>query len=201
MSRYDVPNSESEGAVLPNKLGITDSISLGKEEAKGFAFAETVLIDELTEHTVFDTEYIFKIHELALSRIYDFAGKLRTVNMSKDGFPFPAAHILNQTMATFQQEKLSRLPHIYKDRAQLLTDIGTIHSELLFIHPFRDGNGRTARILANMMAYKAGYNALRFDPVMKSGENRKEYINAVQQAALEDYSSMIHLMDEFLPRN
>jgi len=199
MSRYDVPNSESEGGVLTNKLGVTDVIVIGKEEAKGFAQAETILIEELTERTVFDTSYICRIHKLALEHVYAFAGGLRTVNMSKGGFLFPAAHILTQTFESFHQEMLSPLPHVYENRAQLVTDIGTIHSELLYIHPFREGNGRTARILANMMAYKAGYDTLRFNPVMESGEKRKEYINGVQQALNVNYKPMIQLMEEFLP--
>lgn len=201
MSRYNVPKNESEDPTLTNKLGITDIVLLGKEEAKGFAKAETILIEELSNQTVFDTAYICRIHSLAFEELYKFAGRLRTVNMSKDGFPFPAAHILHQSMAIFQQEKLMHLPHIYNNRIHLVTDIGTIHSELLFIHPFREGNGRTARVLANMMAYKAGYDALNFNPIIESGEKRKEYISAVQQAANVNYSPMIQLIEEFLPRN
>lgn len=198
MSKYHIPDNESEQDVLPNKMGITDKKEIGREEAKGFARAEVILLEELTEGTVFDIDYIKDIHGLALGHLYDFAGSYRTVNISKDEFVFPAAQFLTQTMGEFEREMLAELPHEYQERSELVRDIGRIHSELLYIHPFREGNGRTARILANMMAYKAGYEGIDFQPIDDSEETRMEYISGVQEAVNKNYEPMIELIDGLL---
>ena len=60
-----------------------------------------------------------------------------------------------------------------------------MHGKRLFIHPFREGNGRTAQLLANLMYRKAGYEGLLFE---KTGKKRLEkYVIAVQNCANKDY--------------
>lgn len=199
MSKYRIPDNESEGEVLKNKLGITDPHQIAVEETRGFAKAEYALINELTDQTRFDVDYICSIHKLALGEIYEFAGNYRTVNISKQGFHFSAAHVLPNSMLTFEREMLNDLPNAYESRDQLVKDIGSIHAELLYIHPFREGNGRTARVLANMMAFKAGYPRINFDPIAKRGDYRNKYIQGVQEALDQKYSIMTHIIDDLLP--
>ena len=83
--------------------------------------------------------------------------------MSKGGFPFAAAKFLPESMSVFEKEILSKLKNTYNKKEDLVRDIATVHGELLFIHPFREGNGRTARLLANLMSRKAGYKSLKFE--------------------------------------
>lgn len=199
MSKYQVPDNEKEREVLKNKLGTTDPLEIATYETQGFANAEYALINELTDQTSFDVEYICRIHRLALIEVYEFAGNYRTVNMSKEGFHFSAAHVLSNSMRVFEQEMLNDLPHVYNSRDQLVKDIGAVHAELLYIHPFREGNGRTARILANMMAFKAGYSGINFDPIAKSGDYRNKYIQGVQQALNQEYTIMTEIIEELLP--
>lgn len=94
---------------------------------------------------------------MALGDLYEFAGKPRTVDMSKGGFRFPAALHLNTNLQQFDAAVLAGLKNEYESHQQLIEDIAVVHAELLFIHPFREGNGRTARLLANLMAEKAGH--------------------------------------------
>lgn len=153
--KYQEPEGAGEVKVLPNKPGITDKQELGEAEAEGFANAEMEFIEDLTDETKFDVAYIRDIHRRALSHLYKFAGEYRSVNMSKGGFYFAAAHVIPRAMQNFEHEVLLELPHQYDSRDRLIHDIGLVHAELLFIHPFRDGNGRTMRILANLMSYKS----------------------------------------------
>ena len=199
--KYQIPDGEEEGKILPNKLCITNKEELGEAEAEGFANAELELIEELTDETVFDVAYIRDIHRRALSHLYEFAGEYRSVNMSKEGFHFAAAHVIPRAMQNFEQEVLLDLPHQYDGREQLIHDIGLVHAELLFIHPFRDGNGRTMRILANLMSYKQGYDEIDVEPISKGGEMRKRYIKGVQAAGEENYEPMIQLIGELFPSN
>lgn len=197
--KYQFPEGEREQEVLPNKLNITVPEEIGIKETEGFVRAETTLIEELTTESVFDCQYIRDIHRQALSHLYDFAGEYRSVNISKDGFLFTAAHVIPDAMKAFERDVLLTLPHGHSQREDLIHDIGKVHAELLFIHPFREGNGRTMRILANMMSYKAGYDMIDFKPVEEGGEMRKRYIKGVQAALEEDYEPMIDLIGELFP--
>lgn len=188
--KYQTPNSQNE--VLPNLPGLTTLEEISLSEFEGFLQAEIILTEELTAKTKFNLKYILNIHKLALGHLYSFAGKYRDVNLSKGGFPFAAARFLPETMNAFQSEILSKLPGIYNSIDLLISDVANVHAELLFIHPFREGNGRTARVLANLMVRKQGFSPLKFEKVGK--DEFELYIAAVQKAAGKDYK----LMEEFV---
>ncbi|TAJ11871.1 cell filamentation protein Fic [Marinilabiliaceae bacterium JC017] len=187
-SKYQVPEQENQHEVLPNFLGYTRLEDLHKAEFAGFLKAQYILLEQLTTSTVFNAKYILNIHKLALSHIYSFAGKLRTVNMSKGGFLFPSSRFLPHVMHDFEQNILLPLPQEYTHPEPLIKDIAKVHAELLFIHPFREANGRVARILANLMAVKHGYDFLGFYKIQ--GKKFEEYVKAVQAAAEHNYTPM-----------
>ena len=172
MNRYTT-NGE-EGEILPNLLGITDEETLHKAEFEGFLMAEILFTEKLTPKTKFSVKYICDIHRTALKELYSFAGRFRSVNISKGGFVFPAGRFIPDSMHIFEKEILSQLPDSYTDQQALIKDIAKVHGELLFIHPFREGNGRTQ-----------GYPGLNFKRI-----DFNEYIIAVQQVARKDYSRM-----------
>lgn len=155
------------------------------------------LFEELNDDTTFDLSYIMRMRHTALGHLYSFAGKLRDVNLSKGGFSFPAARFLEATMRDFDSGILSKLPAVYADRDALIRDIALTHGELLFIHPFREGNGRAARLLADMMAMKQGYGKLHFDRIGR--ERFDEYVLAVQRAAVGDRTPMEDLIRSVFP--
>lgn len=100
-------------------------------------------------------------------------------------------------MATFESEILSNLPHKYKTKDELVKDIAKVHVELLFIHPFREGNGRTARVLANIMCRKQGYEALKFQLITE--KEFGAYVAAVQMAADKNYTKMEEMIRLIFP--
>ena len=183
MNRYST-NGE-EGEILHNLRGLTDEEAIHNAEFEGFLTAEILFTENLTPKTKFTIKYICDIHRTALKELYSFAGHFRSVNVSKGGFVFPAGRFIPDNMRIFEEEILAHLPDHYAHQEELIKDIAKVHGELLFIHPFREGNGRTARILANLMARKQGYTGLNFRRV-----NFDEYIIAVQQVARKDYSRM-----------
>ena len=186
MHKYTTNKDESE--ILPNLLGLLTAEDIAASEFEGFLYAELFLSDKLSKRTKFNINYILKIHKLALGHLYTFAGKYRTVNMSKGGFIFPAAIFLPNSMNIFEQEVLKMLPNKYACKENLIADIAKVHAELLFIHPFREGNGRTARLLANLMAQKQGYPKLDFTKIASTYFDK--YIYAVQMAANKEYGWM-----------
>ncbi|TRX70919.1 Fic family protein [Carboxylicivirga sp. M1479] len=191
-SKYEVPGDDSQHEVLPNLLGITSIKAIHKVEFEGFLKAQYLLIDELTTHTVFNFEYIKHIHQLSLLKVYDFAGQFRTVNMTKGGFLFPTAKFLPTICHDFDEQILQKLPNHYDNKEKLIADIAKVHAELLFIHPFREANGRVARVLANMMAIKQGYDFLDFYKITQ--RQFEEYIMAVQSAADQNYQPMTKII-------
>ena len=193
--KYKIPHNESE--ILPNLIGLTTTEDIGLSEFEGFLKAEIVFTEKLSPRTKFSIKYIKELHKTALKHLYSFAGKCRDVNMSKAGFPFPAAKFLANSMDEFQNQVLSKLPNKYNSQVELIRDIAIVHGELLFIHPFREGNGRTARILANLMCRKQGYKALKFE--MIDEKLFPLYVEAVQQSANKEYGKMIEIIKAIFP--
>lgn len=188
--KYQIPNDQDE--ILPNKLGLTTLNDINISEFEGFLKAEIMLSETLATRTKFNISYILKIHKLALSHLYSFAGKYRDVNISKGGFPFAAARFLSDTMQQFETDILNKLPNKYTNKQELIASIAKVHAELLLIHPFREGNGRTARILANLMSRKAGYGPLDFK---KIGETQfEDYVSSIQAASNNEYHQMEKLI-------
>ena len=136
MNRYTT-NGE-EGEILPNLLGITDEETLHNAEFEGFLMAEILFTEKLTPKTKFSVKYICDIHRTALKELYSFAGRFRSVNISKGGFVFPAGRFIPDSMRIFEEEILSQLPDHYTSQQALIKDIAKVHGELLFIHPFQN---------------------------------------------------------------
>lgn len=193
--KYAVSSKEEETDILPNKLNLSSKKNIEESEFAGFLNAEHTLFDILTSETKFNIDYIKNIHKRALEHLYDFAGKYRTVNISKQGFLFPSAMYLEQSMKSFEEEILDKLPDSYTDKESLIKDIAKVHAEFLYIHPFREGNGRTARLLANIMSYKAGYSELNFDLLKAKWD---DYVIAVQKGGEKDYTYMEKLIRDII---
>ena len=137
------------------------------------------------------------MHKLSLGHLYSFAGKYRDVNLSKGGFAFPASRFLPETMIGFENEILVKLLNKYNSKEELVKDIAKVHAELLFIHPFREGNGRTARILANLMSRKQGYDALKFELITE--KEFDNYVLAVESSADKNYEKMEKIIGFIFP--
>lgn len=188
--RYDTP--PGEGGILRNKLGLTDSDAINEEEAAGFLRTEVEAIDALDGGTTFSLEYLYTLHRNALGHLYDFAGRLRTVNMSKDGFLSVPAHVLPQIMNEFDSTYLAPLDSQVWEAPAVLDHLAELHAELLYIHPFREGNGRIVRLFTKLIFLAKTGEELHFD-VIAEGTTHAKYIAAVQQAASKDYTLMKEL--------
>jgi cell filamentation protein len=73
---------------------------------------------------------------------------------------------------------------------EIAQKIAVVHVELLLIHPYREGNGRTARMLAILMAYQAGLPGIDFGFIGSSGKEFDAYIHAVQEGINDNYEPM-----------
>ena len=194
MSKYSVNPNEEE--ILPNLLNSNSLREIQEAEFEGFLYAELLLTTQLSDKTKFDIDYIKNIHFLALKDVYAFAGNFRTVNISKQGFMFPTARFLDQSMQEFQTEILNKLLNEYVklDSVLFIEDLARVHAELLYIHPFREGNGRTARVLLNLMLRKNGLEPLDFSKMNE--ELFQQYVIAVQSSAMKNYEPMKKVIEQ-----
>ena len=192
--RYDIP--PDEGELLPNKLDLSNRGAIDEEEVAGFLKAELDAIDELDSDTVFSLDYLYGLHREALGHLYDFAGRLRTVDMSKNGFMFAASRFLPQTMDVFEREYLDALNvREWNDVGPLVEHLAELHAELLYIHPFREGNGRIIRLYTKLVFLAKTGDELEFELITKDN-NFARYVAAVQQASRKEYELMKELFRE-----
>ena len=97
--------------------------------------------------------------------------------LSKAGHQFLPFSFIPMGMSYLDREFLSKLHVDYEDSKNLIEDIAIVHCELIHIHPFREGNGRTARIFADLMTNRAEYPSLKLNKFRE--DNYPQYIHAL----------------------
>ena len=205
--RYDVsglPEAQfepgSNGQVLKNRLGITSTQAMDDTEARALEKTMDALIRTYGEAHRFTAANLCEWHRTWLGDIYEWAGRYRQVNLGKDDFPFAAAAHIPSLMEQFEQGALRRwTPCNFHDRAEVARALAETHVELILIHPFRDGNGRLARVLSTLMALQAGLPLLEFSVI--AGEKKKKYFAAVQAGLDKNYAPMERLFSEIIERS
>jgi cell filamentation protein len=191
----------SHRKILRNKLGLVRVRDLEDAELLGYHEAEELLISKLTADHRFTVNDIDEIHRLFLGRIYDWAGRHRDVNLSKGGFPFASARAIPSALNEFEQNVLSAYTPCRPGNTEAIAHaIAIVHVELLLIHPYREGNGRTARLLATLMAYQAGLPGLNFGFIGSRGKTFDEYVRAIQAGVKRNYGPMTKIVLEAIRR-
>jgi cell filamentation protein len=182
----------SDGLVLRNYLGVTSQEEMQIIETEKLWDAQEQLLTVIEQDQQFTVDDIFSWHRIWLGSIYEWAGRERQVNVSKDGFSFAMAHTISMLLSTFEKEQLARYtPCQFADIDEVANALAEVHVELMLIHPFREGNGRLGRLLATFMALQAGYPLLDFN--LWSRDKRGEYFAAVQAGLDREYQLMAHL--------
>jgi cell filamentation protein len=193
--RYDVSNlpegqfqSGSKGKVLRNKLGIVSKTEMDRVEALALEKAMDVFLRTFGKRHRFKSSDICRMHREWLGDIYEWAGQYRAVNMSKGGFPFAGAAQIPKLMGELEKGPLkSGTPCLFKDESRVIESLAEVHAELVLIHPFREGNGRLARVVSGLMALQAG-KVLSFGRI--TGGKKKEYFAAVRAGLDRNYMPM-----------
>lgn len=161
-----------------NLLGLADKNLLNEYEVKGITKAELYVFGLDTEIEI-STTLILEIHKTAFQELYDWAGKWRAVNVLVGQLtppkPVQIVHLMYQFI-----DNLNYKISISKTHEEIVETLIYTHYEFVKIHPFNNGNGRTGRILLNLVAMKFGYKPLEL--YKREGESRKVYIQSMQQA-------------------
>lgn len=157
---------------LKNKLGITDSSELAREEER-ISKRKAV---ELFQSGLLDTfeagkfSGLSKIHEILFNEIYDFAGKIRDVNIAKGNFRFAPLMYLEAALKNIDNMPQSTFDEIIEK-----------YVEMNIAHPFREGNGRSTRIWLDLILKKELGMVVDWSKV-----DKEDYLLAMERSPIKD---------------
>ena len=166
---------------LENKLGITSSAELAREEEriskkKAVELFESGTLDKLEPGKFASLQ---AIHKALFEDIYDFAGQLRTVNLAKGNFRFAPLIYLEAALANIDKRPQSTYDGIIEK-----------YVEMNVAHPFREGNGRSTRIWLDLML-KSGIGQV----VDWSRVDKEDYLLAMERSPIKDVEIKVLLKD------
>lgn len=155
-------------------------------EAVLILFTKKINIEKL-----FKYKYLLGIHKQMLSDVWVWAGTLRKSNKSV-GIDW---HQIISSLKNFEQDVL------HQDKELPYLEVSArIHHKLVYIHPFENGNGRWARIVANLYLKNKVNKIIQWpdDELYISGKFRKDYIKALKDADQSHYEKLINIHKKFM---
>ncbi len=158
--------------ILTNKLGISDQIELAKAEEKISKQKAKQLFDsgDINKVEVGTFAGLAFIHAYLFDELYDFAGKLREVDIAKGNFRFAPVMYLKQSL-----KHIDTLPQSNVD------EIVEKYVEMNIAHPFREGNGRATRIWLDLILKKETKQVVDWNRV-----DKEDYLSAMQRSVVKD---------------
>ena len=192
----------SHGRVLRNRLHIRRKVEMDRMEFEALVAAQEEYLGRIGPRTRLTAEMLRHMHRDWLSAVYEWAGRYRTVELAKGDFRWPPAFRVGPNMDAFEKGVLARCtpcrPGPLPEVARCLAEV---HAELLLIHPFREGNGRLARWLSDVMAFQAGLPGPDYGFVGRDARKRRaEYLEAVRKGHVQDYEPLTAFFVEAFER-
>ncbi len=169
--------------ILNNKLGITNQIELSQAEEKISKQKAKQLFDsnDIAKVAIGRFEGLAYIHHYLFGDIYEFAGKIREVNISKDDFRFAPVIYLEVSLQNIDKMAQSSFDEIVEK-----------YLEMNIAHPFREGNGRATRIWLDLLLKKELKQVIDWNSVDKD-----EYLSAMKRSVVKDIE-IKHLLKQAL---
>ena len=158
--------------VLQNKLNITNQVELSRIEEKISKEKAKKLFDsgDINKIEVGTFKGLSQIHKYLFEDIYDFAGKVRDVNISKNNFRFAPLMYLDIS-----------LKHIENMPQNTYEEIIEKYVEMNIAHPFREGNGRSTRIWLDLILKKELGKVIDWNLI-----DKEEYLSAMERSVVKD---------------
>ena len=158
--------------MLENKLGLTDAVELARQEEliskkKALEMFESGFLDSLEPGTFAS---LAAIHEKLFGDIYDFAGKIRHVNIAKGTFRFAPVMYLEESLKQIEKMPQGNFKEIVEK-----------YVEMNVAHPFREGNGRSTRIWLDLMLKKEIRQVVDWSRV-----DKEDYLLAMERSPVRD---------------
>ena len=191
---------ETEDGLCLNYAGCLDREEINRREDEGVGRAMeyiAALLDR-PEPVPLTLVVIRRIHTELMGAIYPFAGEWRTVSLHKGGgptkWPLPPAGIA-PVMTVFERDVLSRAPFLSEKDDEVFAYAAEVMNEVLAIHPFREGNGRAAFIMGNLILMQN--NMLPLDHYERK-QDEERYFEACEAGRIHaDYGPLAGLLAEW----
>jgi cell filamentation protein len=181
---YCYPDSE----VLKNRLNIEDDDALSEAERE---ITELAAEEIEFEPPPYDLATLQRIHQQLFGDIYDWAGDIRTVDVSKGDTRFcTTQRIIPEAKKLFDQlADKGWLEGLSRDA--LIDEVAELYGELNMVHPFREGNGRALRLLFQFIIVNAGYE------ISWSAVDEHEWLEAnIHSALAADAAGLVAIFDK-----
>lgn len=158
--------------VITNKLGITDSPTLAREEERISKKSATRLFEQNLLNNMSSGTWttLQDIHKALFQDIYDFAGELRTVNISKGNFRFVPVMYLSEAIKTIESMPQNSFDEIVEK-----------YVEMNVAHPFREGNGRSMRLWLDHMLCVELQKTIDWSQI-----DKEKYLSAMERSPVND---------------
>lgn len=187
----DFTYTDSKTGILKNIQNITDPDVLLFIESSAVAKRIKELFDNPIK--IKDSNSLLTIHHYLFQDVYAWAGKVRTVNISKDGKPFfdgerfaIAFQYIDTLLLEYKNIRKTNRNQIAEKLAEILDNVN-------YLHPFREGNGRTQREFIRLLALEKGYQ-LNLNPA----DNKNVYDRYMQGTIESDEKTLTDLILELL---
>ncbi len=178
-----------------NKLNIKNSTLIHELEKEQLIKSYQSLHNQLSEDTKFDENYLKKVNNTIFTSLYNWAGEYRTVNISKDSSMFcPYVNLNSFSNEIFEKLKKDNYLRDYEDeskREEFIEKLSFYMCELIVLHPFNEGNGRTIRLFFDMICTYNGYEYIDYKDTLEDNE----YILASIDCMNADCERMIKILD------
>lgn len=143
--------------VLVNKFGIKNQEMLNVAELR-IVISMTMKIENELKFENVDFEFYKNLHKQLFDDLYEWAGTVRNINISKKGTVFCNADDIEKT-GKLKFQRLAELNYLKKlNKSTFLDELSELYHDLNMLHPFREGNGRTLRLFITLLVRNAGYN-------------------------------------------
>lgn len=157
---------------LENKFNITDSVELARVEEKISKKKALQLFESghLSTLQAGSLSSLIEIHRCLFEEIYDFAGKIRTVNIAKGNFRFASVTYLNEALINIEKMPQNTFDEIVEK-----------YVEMNVAHPFREGNGRAARIWLDLILCQELKAVVDWSKI-----DKEDYLLAMERSPIKD---------------
>lgn len=190
---------ENSGVPI-NKLEIKELEILTEIEKELLVRTYEKLHNELNEEIEFNEKYLSKVHETIFAPLYTWAGKYRTVNISKGESMFcPYLNLDSFSKEIFIKLRNDNFLKNYEDiskKSEFIDKLSFYICELNVLHPFNEGNGRALRLFFDMIVTYNGYEYINYEEALENNE----YINASIDCMIADCEKIKNIITKGLKK-
>src|SRR3989338_6755227 len=201
MSKSTKPKSAT--SFKETAFGILPRSKIIKLEAEGIKRAQQYIIKLSNKKAKITPQLILDLHKNGFGFIFpSWTGKFRTVDVTVGEYEPPhysKLPELTKNLCDDLAERLKHLPSSHKEEiflAELISLLAWFQHRFVWIHPFRDYNGRVARLLTNLLLLNLGFPILTIRA--ETGEDRNKYVEAMKAADNHNHSKLENLLTQAL---